>query len=174
MTHFLMIKEIQTLYLRNLDQNIKIHFYFYFEKKILSFRKLQTYLILSLIWIWVREQYCDIKNFIRYKYAGYKIKPKNDIDDQVIKLNWCNRLFFDNWNNIFFADETTIYLNNPGGFKWINEDIQQNFITGGNRGRKVKVWWAINWKGKWTQHIFEENLDTKKYLKNLLICYLKW
>ena len=72
-------------------------------------------------------------NEIGCKYVGYKIKPKNDIDDQEIRLNWCNRHVFDNWNNIFFTDETTIYLNNPGGFKWIKEDIQQNAITGRNR-----------------------------------------
>ena len=83
-------------------------------------------------------------NEIRYKNVGYKIKPKNDIDDQQIVLNWCNRQVFDNWNNIFFTDETTIYLNNPGGFKWIKEDIQQNVITGRDRGHKVNVWGAIS------------------------------
>ena len=103
-------------------------------------------------------------NEIGYKYVGNKIKPKNDIDDQEIRLNWCNRHVFDNWNNIFFTDERTIYLNNPGGFKWIKEDIQRNVITGRNRGRKVNVWGAINWKWKWTLHIFEENLYTEMYL----------
>ena len=56
-------------------------------------------------------------NEIRYKYVGYKIKPKTDINHQQIRLNWCNRHVFDNCNNIFFIDETTIYLNNPGGLK---------------------------------------------------------
>ena len=92
---------------------------------------------------------------------------QNDIDDQQIRLNWCNRHVFDNLNNIFFTDETTIYLNNPGGFKWIKEDIHQNVITGRKSGRNLNVWVAISWKGKWTLYIFQENLDTEMYLKNI-------
>ena len=73
-----------------------------------------------------------------------RLNQKNDIDDQEIRLNWCNRHVFDNCNNIFFTDETTIYLNNSGGFKWIKEDMRQNVINGRNRGRKVIVWGAIS------------------------------
>ena len=87
-------------------------------------------------------------NEIGYKYVGYKIKSKNDIDDQQIRLNWCNRHVFDNWNNIFFTHGTTIYLNNLGGFKWIREDVHQNIITRRNKERKVNIWGAISWKGK--------------------------
>ena len=69
-----------------------------------------------------------------------RLSQKKDIDDQEIRLNWCYRHVFDILNNIFFTDETTIYLNSPGGFKWIKEVIQQDVITGRNRGRKVNVW----------------------------------
>ena len=57
-----------------------------------------------------------------YEYVGWKIKPKNDLHDQKIRFNWCNRHINDNWYNIFFTDETTIYLNNPGSFKWIKKE----------------------------------------------------
>ena len=98
-----------------------------------------------------------------YEYVGWKIKPKNDLHDQKIRFNWCNRHINDNWYNIFFTDETTIYLNNPGSFKWIKTGEQANYIE----GRKINLWGAISYRGKWTLYVFEENLDTNMYLKIL-------
>ena len=83
-----------------------------------------------------------------YEYVGWKIKPKNDLHDQKIRFNWCNRHINDNWYNIFFTDETTIYLNNPGSFKWIKTGEQANYIEGRNRGRKINLWGAISYRGK--------------------------
>ena len=102
-----------------------------------------------------------------YEYSLYKVRPKNDLKDQENRLNWCKRHTFDNWYDIFFTDETTIYLNNPGGFKWVKDGEQQNYVAGHNRGRKVNVWGAISHKGKLTLQVFEENLNTEVYLNIL-------
>ena len=44
---------------------------------------------------------------------------------------------------------------------------QANYIEGRNRGRKINLWGAISYRGKWTLYVFEENLDTNIYLKIL-------
>ena len=102
-----------------------------------------------------------------YEYSLYKVRPKNDLKIQENRLNWCKHHTFDNWYDIFFTDETTIYLNNPGGFKWVKDGEQQNYVAGHNRGRKVNVWGAISHKGKLTLQVFEENLNTEVYLNIL-------
>ena len=49
---------------------------------------------------------------------------KNEEEQQKVWKNWCERhLFSTNFNEVFFSDETTFYLDNPKGSLWLkNED----------------------------------------------------
>ena len=55
-----------------------------------------------------------------YSYSDPKIRP-NNTDKEKIKM--VKETIFQNWTQVFFSDETKIYLENPREFKWIhNED----------------------------------------------------
>ena len=102
-----------------------------------------------------------------YDDVGWIIKPKNDLHDQKVRFNWCNRHINDKRYNIFFIDETTIYLNNPGGLKRIKKGEQVNYVEVRNKLKKSNLWRAISYRDKKIV-CFEENLDTNMYLKYLL------
>ena len=83
-----------------------------------------------------------------------------------MRENWCLRHINDtNFYDIFFTDETTFYLNNPAGAKWLKD--KDNFIYSKNKGRKIEAWDAINEYGKTSFYLFEENFKTEKFLKIL-------
>ena len=44
--------------------------------------------------------------------------PKYTWKEQQKRLNWCRRHLDKYWHNIFFPDETTVYADNPLGYKW--------------------------------------------------------
>ena len=51
--------------------------------------------------------------------------------------NWCLRHINDtNFYDIFFTDETTFYLDNPAGAKWLKD--KYNFIYSKNKERKLE------------------------------------
>ena len=38
------------------------------------------------------------------------------------RLDWCRRHLDKYWHNIFFNDETTVYVDNPLGYKWMKKN----------------------------------------------------
>ena len=52
-----------------------------------------------------------------YHYIGPKICPKY-LERAAKKLDWCRRHLDKYWHKIFFTDETTVYVDNPSGYKW--------------------------------------------------------
>ena len=91
-----------------------------------------------------------------YHYIGHRIYQKK------IRLNW--RHLNKYWNNIYFTDETTVYVDNPSGYKWVKKNESTLNTNNKRRGQKLNLWGAISANGKVTLQIFEENLNTEKYI----------
>ena len=71
-----------------------------------------------------------------YSFKSPKLRMKNDEEQQKIMINWCERhLFRTNFNEVFFSDETTFYLDSPKGWLWLLKN-KDNIIDSKNRGRK--------------------------------------
>ena len=70
-----------------------------------------------------------------YRYIGPKIRPKNSIKEKIKRKKWWSHQAHQNWNSVFFSDETTVYLENPAGFKWIHKDDQNISEVKRRRGR---------------------------------------
>ena len=51
------------------------------------------------------------------------------------RLDWCMSQIHQEWIKVFFSDETTIYLENPGGFKWVHKDEQNISEVKRRRGK---------------------------------------
>ena len=101
-----------------------------------------------------------------YSYKSPKLKLKNEEPQRQMRENWCLRHINDtNFYDIFFTDETTFYLDNPAGAKWLKD--KDNFIYSKNKGRKIGAWGAINACGKTSLYLFEENFKTENFLKIL-------
>ena len=64
-----------------------------------------------------------------------------------------------------FSDETTVFLENPVGFKCIHKDDQNISEVKRRREKKLNIWGAISYKGKVSIEIFEENLNSDKYVQ---------
>ena len=47
--------------------------------------------------------------------------PKNTWKEQQKKLDWCRRHLNKFWHNIFFTDETTVYVDDCSGYKWVKK-----------------------------------------------------
>ena len=47
--------------------------------------------------------------------------PKQYLERVTKKLDWCRRHLNKYWHNIFLTDETTVYVDNPSGFKWVKK-----------------------------------------------------
>ena len=41
---------------------------------------------------------------------------------------------------------------------------EENIITSKNKGRKINVWGDINYYGKLFLHLFNENLNSERYI----------
>ena len=41
---------------------------------------------------------------------------------------------------------------------------EENIITSKNKGRKINVWGGINYYGKLSLHLFNENLNSERYI----------
>ena len=106
----------------------------------------------------------SLKNW--YSNKSPKLKLKNEEPQRQMKENWCLRHINDaNFYDIFFTDETTFYLDNPAGAKWLKN--KDNFIYSKNKGRKIGAWGAINAYGKTSLYLFEENFKTENFLRIL-------
>ena len=57
-----------------------------------------------------------------YHYIGPKICYKNTWKVQQKRLDWCRRDLNKYWHNIFFTYETTVYVDNPSGYKWVKKN----------------------------------------------------
>ena len=68
-----------------------------------------------------------------YRYIGPKIRPKNSIKEKIKRngeIAKCIRIGI-----LYFSDETTVYLENPSGFKWIHKDDQNISEVKRRRGK---------------------------------------
>ena len=43
------------------------------------------------------------------------------------RLDWCRRHLDKYWHNIFFTDETTVYVDNPSGNKWMKKNEKYKY-----------------------------------------------
>ena len=57
-----------------------------------------------------------------YHYIGPKICQKNIWKKMQERLDWCRRHLDKYWHNIFFTDETTVYVDNPSGDKRVKKN----------------------------------------------------
>ena len=57
-----------------------------------------------------------------YHYIEPKICPKNTWKEQQKRFDWCRRHLNKYWHKIFFTDETTAYVDNPSGYKWVKKN----------------------------------------------------
>ena len=73
-----------------------------------------------------------------YRYIDPKIRPKISLKEKIKRMKWWNRQVHQNWNSVFFSDETTVYLENLAGFKWIHKDDQNISEVKRRRGKKIK------------------------------------
>ena len=95
-----------------------------------------------------------------------KLKIKNELLHQNLRLNWCERHLIETcFPDLFFSDESTFYLDNPVGARWVKD--KENYIHAKNKGRKVGAWAAISSRGKTSLYLYEHNMNTQNYLKVL-------
>ena len=38
------------------------------------------------------------------------------------RFDWCRRHLDNYWYNIIFTDKTTVYVDNPSGYKWVKKN----------------------------------------------------
>ena len=88
--------------------------------------------------------------------------PKNTYKEQQKRLDWCRRHLNKYWHNIFFTDETTVYVDIPSGYKRVKKNVKYIEYKLKRRGQKLNLWGAISANGKVTLQIFEANLNTGK------------
>ena len=64
------------------------------------------------------EEYCKSMNIIilDLKYC------KNIWKEMQERLDWCRRHLDKYWHNIFFTYETSVYVDNPSGYKWVKKN----------------------------------------------------
>ena len=56
-----------------------------------------------------------------YHYIGPKIWKKY-LERVAKRLDLCRRHLDNYWHNIFFTDKTTVYVDNPSGYKWVKKN----------------------------------------------------
>ena len=71
-----------------------------------------------------------------YHYIGPKIWQKNIWKELQKRLDWCRRHLDNYWHNIFFTDKTTVYVDNPSGYKWVKKN--ENILNTNNKRRGQK------------------------------------
>ena len=57
-----------------------------------------------------------------YHYIEPTICPNNTWKEQPKRLDWCIRHLDKYWHNIFFTDETTVYVDYPSDYKWVKKN----------------------------------------------------
>ena len=67
------------------------------------------------------------------------------------------------WTKVFFSDETTIYRENPGEYKWVHKDKQNIYEVKRGRGKKLNKYGVIFYRRKISIEIFENNLNANRY-----------
>ena len=70
-----------------------------------------------------------------------------------------------NFYNIFLTDETSFYLENPVGARWLKD--HDNLIFSKKKGRKIGARAAINVNGKTSLYLYEMYFNTENYLRVL-------
>ena len=71
-----------------------------------------------------RTRIVEILNSNGYKYRSPKLKI---IQHQYLRLNWCERHIIETcFSDLFFSDESTFYLDNPTGARWVKG--KENYI----------------------------------------------
>ena len=55
-------------------------------------------------------------------YWSQNMPKKNTWKEQQKRLDWCRRHLDKYWHKIFFTDETTVYVDNPSGYKWVKKN----------------------------------------------------
>ena len=101
-----------------------------------------------------------------YSYKHPKLKIKNEEQQRKMRENWWLRHMQNtNFYDIFFTDETSFYLDNPVGARWLKD--HDNLIFSKKKGRKIGAWAAINANGKTSLYLYEMNFNTENYLKVL-------
>ena len=51
-----------------------------------------------------------------------KYIKKNTCKEQQKREDWCRRHLDKYWHNIFFTDETKVYVDNTSGYKWVKKN----------------------------------------------------
>ena len=110
------------------------------------------------------EEHCESMNIIildlKYTKKTWKEHQK--------RLDWCRRHLNKYCHYIFFTDKTTVYFDDPLGKKNGWRKIKSILNTNNKRrGQKLNLWGAISANWKVTQQIFEENLNTEKYKRDI-------
>ena len=105
-----------------------------------------------------------------YKFVRPIIKPKNTMKERRKRRDWRMRQINQEWTRAIFSDETTIFLENPGGSSGFIKNISEVKI------RKQNTYGNYFYGGKFYLEIFEDNLNTHEYIKILLskLGELKW
>ena len=84
----------------------------------------------------------------------------------TIRLNWCEIHIIETcFPDLFFSDESTFYLDNPVGARWVKG--KENYMHAKNKGREIRTWAEIRSRGKTSLYLFEQNINTQNYLKVL-------
>ena len=112
-----------------------------------------------------RTRIVEILNSNGYKYRLQKLKIKNELLHQNLRLNWCERHIIETcFPDLFFSYESTFYLDNPIGARWIKSKIT---IYMQNLKEENGAWTAISSRGKTSLYLYEQNMNTQNYLKVL-------
>ena len=80
-----------------------------------------------------RTRIVEILNSNAYKYWSPILRVKMKYN--AIRLNWCERHIIETcFPDLFFSDESTFYLDNPVGARWVKG--KENYIHAKNKRRK--------------------------------------
>ena len=61
---------------------------------------------------------------------------KIEIQHRDLRLNWCKKHIIETcFPVLFWSDESTFYLDNPVGARWLKR--KQNYMQAKNKGRKI-------------------------------------
>ena len=82
-----------------------------------------------------------------YHYIGTIIWQKNTWKEQQKRLDWCRRHLDKYWHKIFFTDETTVYVENPSGYKWVKKS--EKYIENKKQKERTEAWSLGSNFSKW-------------------------
>ena len=88
------------------------------------------------------------------------------------RLDWCKKMRGQDWSNVFFTDECSIWMNSGKIHVWTRKGQNINVPTF-KHPCKLHIWGGISVMGKTNLAIFSENFNQEIYIKVLNDCLIQ-